>query len=88
MHRVAGHFLSGQLRMRHNPDMRELYRCPIGAGKAHKVTVTRKLIVIPDSLPRDRRTWIPDAPIRYLERHDRAHAAVGSKRTTTCAVCG
>jgi len=38
--------------------MRELYQRLIAAGKAHKVAVMRKLIVMLNSLIRGRQKWI------------------------------
>jgi len=76
---------------RWNPELREFHERLIKAGKAYKVAIVavmRKLIVMPDSLLRDRRKWTPGPPIRHPERRDSGRATVPCEPVSAGAACG
>lgn len=74
-----------------NPDLMDLYDRLIRVGKARKVPVVaimRKLIVMINSLMRDRRKWTPEPPIRFPGRRDSCRGAVRPEPTLARAACG
>jgi len=76
---------------RWNPELREFHERLIRAGKAYRVAIVavmRKLIVMLNSLLRDRRKWTPKAPIRFPERRDSGRATVPREPVPAGAACG